>query len=285
MRTIGFLLLVSLIAACNKTQTENTINDNNSVAEVIAKVNGEPVYKTEFDLIVNQTVGEFAALQLTKKTKDKILQSLVLRKLMKAEQLKQMDQAELQHVELQVAAYRDELLTKQYIRNNISAEPVSNEMVNEYYRNNLSQFGKKQIRRFDMIRAQIGHDEKHVKQINTFIQNISPQENWQALAKKPDSQKNSVKIIRGNSADIGLLKSYQKIISTLAKNEASKVHSINGVLVRFKVTDLIELPAKPLIEVKKDIHKRLAPIQIKKAIKNKARSLKEKSEVKIYAFD
>jgi len=285
MRTIGFLLLVSLVAACNKTQTDNTINGNNAPTEVVAKVNGEPIYKTEFDLIVNQTVGEFAALQLTKKTKDKILQSLVLRKLMKAEQLKLMEQDELQHIELQVAAYRDELLTKQYIRNNISAEPVSNEMVNEYYHNNLSQFGKKQIRRFDMIRAQIGHDEKQVNKINKFIQNISSKEDWQALANIPETQKNSVKIIRGNSADKGLLKSYQSIISTLAKNEASKVHSINGVLVRFKVIDLIELPAKPLIEVKEDIHKRLAPIQIKKAIKNQARFLKDKSEVKIYAFD
>ncbi len=285
MRILGLLLLVSLVAACDKNTQQDIVQAAPQMSDIVAKVNGEAIYKEEFDLIVNQTVGEYAAFQMNQQTKDKILQSLVLRKLMKAEQLKHMNADDMHALEIQVAAYRDELLTKQYIRDNIAAEPVSNEMVADYYQNNLKQFGQKQLRRFEMVRADTGQNQTRIKQLNTLIQQLSPTDDWRKQVEIARTSGQAIHFITGHTGEKGLLPAYQQVVNGLSKNQTSKVHSINGVLVRFKVTELIETPAKPLVDVKESIRKRLAPLQIKKAVKKQAELLKRQAEVKIYALD
>jgi len=71
----------------------------------------------------------------------------------------------------------------------------------------------------------------------------------------------------------------------LSAGDISSLHNIDGVLVRFRVTELIETPAKPLAEVRQQIRKSLAPVQLKKSIQREAELLKRDREIERYAMD
>lgn len=283
MRLIAILLLAANLTGCQ--QSEIPIENTVQLSEVIASIDGKPIYQDELSLVINQTVGEFAALQLGVEGREKVLESLIIRKLMSDQQWKSMDEDERKQLALELNTYREELLTKRYVREHLVAEPVNDEMVQDYYVNNPNRFGAKELRRFEMVRADVSRSPVLQKELSLLMQGLTSHSNWKVTIDKARQQGQPIFLVSGHSAESGLIDDYQQIIQSLAEGEISPLHSINGILVRFRVIELIEVSAKPIEEVSKDIRKSLAPLQFKKTIQQEAEQLMREREIERYAMD
>ena len=285
MRLIAILLLAAGTSACQKSEPLTVNESSAQLSEVVASNDGKPVYEDELALVIKQTVGEFAALQLGAEGREKVLESLLIRKLMSDQQLNLMDEEEHKQLELELNTYREELLTKRYVREHLVAEPVSDEMVKSYYNSNPNTYGAKELRRFEMVRADVSRSPVLQKELSLLMQGLTPHSNWKVKIEQARQQGQPIFLVSGHSAETGLIDDYHQIIQSLAEGEISPLHSINGILVRFRVTELIQIPAKPIEEVTKDIRKTLAPLQLKRAIQQEAEQLMRNREIERYAMD
>ncbi len=285
MRLIAILLLAAGTSACQKSEPLTVNESSAQLSEVVASIDGKPVYEDELALVIKQTVGEFAALQLGAEGREKVLESLLIRKLMSDQQLNLMDEEEHKQLELELNTYREELLTKRYVREHLVAEPVSDEMVKSYYNSNPNTYGAKELRRFEMVRADVSRSPVLQKELSLLMQGLTPHSNWKVKIEQARQQGQPIFLVSGHSAETGLIDDYHQIIQSLAEGEISPLHSINGILVRFRVTELIQIPAKPIEEVTKDIRKTLAPLQLKRAIQQEAEQLMRNREIERYAMD
>jgi hypothetical protein len=283
MRLIAIILLTLSASGCQQSETPN--ESEPQLSEVVASIDGKPIYQAELALVINQTLGEFAALQLGSQGRKKVLESLIIRKLMSDQQWQLMDEEERQQLDLELNIYREELLTKRHVREHLIAEPVNDDMIQAYYANNPSTYGAKTLRRFEMVRADVSRSPVLQKDLSLLIQGLTPHSDWKLSIDQARQQGLPIFLVSGHSAESGLIDDYQQIIQSLAEGEISPLHSINGILVRFRVTELIQVPAKPIEEVSKNIRKTLAPLQLKKAIQQEAELLMRDREIERYAMD
>ncbi|PMG39255.1 peptidylprolyl isomerase [Shewanella sp. 10N.286.52.B9] len=283
MRLIGLLLCVAGLSACQKHDV--SIEPQPQLSDAVASIDSIPIYKDELALVIKQTVGDFGAIQLGTSGREKVLESLIIRKLMSDKQFQQMDSEERQLLELEMKAFREELLTKRYIKQQVQAEPVTPEMILDYYNNNPKLFGAKQIRRFEMVRADVSHSPKLQQELSILIQGLTPHSNWKLTIDEARQNGQPVFLVSGNSAEKGLIDDYQQVIQKLEQGEISPLHSINGILVRFRITELVNIAAKPIAEVTPSIRKSLAPIQLKKSIQQEAELLMHDREIERYAME
>jgi hypothetical protein len=283
MRLTTLLFVLVSISGCQKNEPVATVQP--SLSDMIAKIDGEPVYKDELDIVINHTVGEFAALQLGDDGRKKVLESLIIRKLMSDKQLQSMGQEELRQLELEITSYREELLTKRYVREQLIAQPVTDEMIADYYQSNLHIYGENTVRRFEMARADVSYSPALQKKISLVMQELTPHSNWSETIKKARQIGQPLFVVSGSSSENGLTDDYKEIIQSLGAGDVSALYTINGIMVRFKITELIPIPAKPLSEVSADIRKTLAPLQLKKSIQQEAELLMLDREIERYAMD
>jgi hypothetical protein len=276
---LSLVLLLWLCAACQPSTAPDTQTD-----PVVARVGTEVITAAELELAVQQSLGEFAAAQLGDEGRQKVLQSLVIRKLLSQAQAKTMDAEQLQALELSVKAYREEQLTKAYLSSEVVVEPVTDAMVQAYYDANLADFGARDFANYHMLRIDVGDNAELKNKALSILEAATAQADWQKLAAQAEQQGVVVQFLTGISSEFSLLPDYKNVIDTLAPQQVSAIQDGAGRLFRIRVIDRIQTPAKPLAEVAADIRKALAPLQMKKAIQQASQQLKMHTDVEIYAL-
>ncbi|MFH6953461.1 peptidyl-prolyl cis-trans isomerase [Pseudoalteromonas sp. XMcav1-K] len=271
------VLLALLLVGCGEQDVKQ--ESDSGVRDVIANVNDVPITAQELEHVMLKTFGEYAAMQLGDEGRKKLLESMIIKKLMAEQQLAQLSEYELTEFKLAQQAYRDEYLSKRYIQQNITATPVSEEQVQAYYNANLSEFGQKVQRRFEMIT--LPNSKAAQNALDSFIKDID----WRVHAQDQKDKGTALILSLGTQGDKGLSPFYRNIIANVALGEVSKTYRLDNKLIRFKVIAEHKSDAKPLSEVKEQIRKTLSPIQIKRAIKEEAARLKQQAKITRYAMD
>ncbi|WP_053909615.1 peptidyl-prolyl cis-trans isomerase [Pseudoalteromonas sp. SW0106-04] len=273
--------VVLLLCACSAEKPQH--KQSNTQSPVIAKVNQHNITEAELNWVVNDTLGEFAALQLGADTKKKILESLIIKKLMVEQMQQSLDAEQQAEIALAMNVYRDELLAKRYIQEHITASPVSLEQAKHYYDNNLPQFGQRVIRRFAMVSAPLS--KNNTQQSESLLREEAKQfdadSNWQHQAQ----QHSYFSYSAGHQAEKGLDPFYIGALKKLKPSDVSPVYTYQGKLVKFKLLTEQHIAAKPFTQVQNEIKKALAPINLKQAIKEEAARLSEQAQVTRYAMD
>lgn len=271
------VFLALMLVGCGEQVVEQ--ESGSGVRDVIANVNDVPITAQELEHVMLKTFGEYAAMQLGDEGRQKLLESMIIKKLMAEQQLEQFSAQELAEYELAQKAYRDEYLSKLYIQQNISATPVSEEQVSAYYNANLSKFGQKVQRQFEMVTLPDPNASQSA--LDSFVKDID----WREHVKTQKEKGTALTLSVGTQGDKGLNLFYQNIITNLPLGEVSKTYRLENKLVRFKLIAEHKSEAKPLSEVKEQIKKTLSPIQIKRAIKEEAARLKQQAKITRYAMD
>lgn len=249
---------------------------------VLARVGTETISRQELDIAINDNIGPYAALHLGPEGEQKVLQSLVMRKLMSQQQLALLDAEAKALLELQVKAYREELLTKQYVQQQLTPEPVTEQMVQDYYQRYPQEFGAAEYANYQLVRADAGLDSKQRQRVLWYLEQLTATTDWTPLAAQARQEGLAFYLVTGTSSEQGLIPEYQALIAPLAEGQISAVAELNNRLVKVKVLERQRIAAKPLAEVRDDIRKKLAPMQLKRAIEQATDNLKASTDVEIY---
>ena len=249
---------------------------------VLARVGTETISRQELDIAINDNIGPYAALHLGPEGEQKVLQSLVMRKLMSQQQLALLDAEARALLDLQVKAYREELLTKQYVQQQLTPEPVTEQMVQDYYQRYPQEFGAAEYANYQLVRADAGLDSKQRQRVLWYLEQLTATTDWTPLAAQARQEGLAFYLVTGTSSEQGLIPEYQALIAPLAEGQISAVAELNNRLVKVKVLERQRIAAKPLAEVRDDIRKKLAPMQLKRAIEQATDNLKASTDVEIY---
>lgn len=249
---------------------------------VLARVGTETISRQELDIAINDNIGPYAALHLGPEGEQKVLQSLVMRKLMSQQQLALLDAEAKALLDLQVKAYREELLTKQYVQQQLTPEPVTEQMVQDYYQRYPQEFGAAEYANYQLVRADAGLDSKQRQRVLWYLEQLTATTDWTPLAAQARQEGLAFYLVTGTSSEQGLIPEYQALIAPLAEGQISAVAELNNRFVKVKVLERQRIAAKPLAEVRDDIRKKLAPMQLKRAIEQATDNLKASTDVEIY---
>lgn len=258
-------LLLLLLVSCGESQQQGADASKSSTAQphALAFVDSSPITDEEFESAKSRF--DVGGALLDAKFDDTLLQSLINSRAMSKLATKEMDKGSLRAIELKVSAYREELLVKAYLRQHANPVPVSESMVKEYYDKHPEEFSGGMKKEFEYFISSVEElKEGDRKRILDFISTTRGSDGWDKLLEgKQDLPLNYRKV----KARISVLEEPLKtLVASTSAGNTSSVHMGKPIVI-VRVLGEEPISARPLTEVSADIRKRLAPMQLRKAVK------------------
>ena len=267
-----YLLIITLLAltSCSNENKEQDVeqklakNSHQESSANLVKVGDKFISESAFERSMYKNLGEFNVAQLDAEGKKKYLESMAVSSAMAQLAEKELNDYELTEISHDVDAYREQLLVKRYLANNITPEPVTSKMVKDYYNEHPEKFGSKKVLDINLISVSDIPDATRADVIKLLSD--------KNLLSDLGELKRQIK-----GLELELLEQRQRLseesqnhYSTakgLQVGESSKIFFVKGGAQVVILDKQLVTPAKPLSEVSGEIRKMLAPIQLKKAIK------------------
>lgn len=290
------MVVCGVLVACGKEQPADNQKVNMQNAEqkiegaaetsvpsasrnrVLAKVNGSEITADQMDIVIEKTLGENALSVMNEEMEQKILDSMVASRAMALLAEQDLNMNEREQLDLKVAAYREELLVKDYLMAQTTPKPVTNQMVKDYYAAHPEKFGGAVRKQVDYLEIGKGFGEDKRAVLYKTLGALTATSDWQQASKKLEGEGFSVNQV---SATINPALTDEPLKSLVAKTpigEVSPVKIDNNIYI-LRVNNEEKVPAKPLAEVSADIRKALAPVQLKKAVKEVSDKALEQMQV------
>lgn len=268
---VSLLASAVLLAACGKPDVaapEPAAESAISATPVLATVGASPITEAEVELAVTDNLGEQAALFLDEQGRRKVLESLVVSRAMAQQAEKTLDAEARALLDRRVAAYREQLLVKTYLRDTLTPEPVTNEMVESYYREHPDRFGALKRWEFELLESLPEQDDKTRDAVLATLARAKSEADWKALAQTANAEGERLSYRRSSAVQGSLAPDVDALLLATNEGAVSDVRLSEGRARRVRVLKLEQTPPKPLSEVSAEIRKALVPMQLKKAVKS-----------------
>ncbi len=256
------LLLALIIASCGESPRQEP-DVPELQPQAVAYVNGSPITTAELDTARARFNGAGALLDAS--FEQTLLQSLINSRAMSLLAEGELDEEEAGQLALKVAAYREELLVKAYLERHATPSPVTQEMVESYYRDHLEEFSGGSRKEFEYFSSTKGElDEEERRRILSLLAAAKENADWQGLL----AQETGLALAyRKAKARVDVLaEPLETLVAATPPGEVSPVH-VGAKVLLVRVISEEQLAARPLSEVAGEIRKRLAPMQLRKAVK------------------
>lgn len=283
MKQLILLLLIALIFGCAEKQqplqpaSKTVTLPGDDV--VLARVGDKKVTQYDVEQTTMRMLGPQQAAFLDEGGNRKVLESIVMTRVMATAGEKEIDEQAKAQIERQVRDYHEQLLVKAYLKAHADPQPVTQKMVQEYYEANPERFGGTIVREYEMISV----DEKlEGEQRAKMLKNLDQAKNekdWKGFAAKLKKQHKAVNYSQGNLNQALHIKKVNDVLITLKLNQVSNPFFVDGKLYITRITKETKVAPRPLNQVSGEIRKALAPIQLKKAVKTLADSLMKTANV------
>jgi hypothetical protein len=233
----------------------------------LVTVDGSPISRAQLELTIERTLGDSAPLFANEEVERKILDSLVSSRAMALLAERELDASEKQQLDLKAQAYREELLVRHYLQEHATPEPVSTEMVADYYERHPEEFGGGVEKSFEIIASTAELDERQRSELITLLGGSETQsKDWQALVTAWRSAGHPLEYRQNKLRPDMLDQPLRSLVEPTAVGAIAPLYT-NGQLLLVRVIGEQKLPAKPLAEVSGAIREKLAPQALKKAVK------------------
>ena len=262
-----YLALVVLIAGCEDKSTQALQDVPVEPSAILVTVDGSPITRAQLELTIERTLGDSAPLFANAEVEQKILDSLVSSRAMATLAERALSADESAQLELKAQAYREELLVRHYLENHATPEPVTSEMVADYYNRHPEEFGGGVEKTFEIIASNAALDNAQREALIALLS--SPQvatQDWQKLVEGWRSEGKPVEYRQSRIKPQLLEQPLRSLVEPTAQGQLAPLYT-NGQLLLVRVTAEQILPASPLAEVSGSIREKLAPQALKKAIK------------------
>ncbi|WJN59428.1 peptidyl-prolyl cis-trans isomerase [Pseudomonas sp. SO81] len=233
----------------------------------LVTVDESPITRAQLELTIERTLGDSAPLFANEEVERKILDSLVSSRAMALLAERELDASEKQQLDLKAQAYREELLVRHYLQEHATPEPVSTEMVADYYNRHPEEFGGGVEKSFEIIASTTELDERQRSELITLLSGAEVQKgDWQALVASWRTAGRPLEYRQNKLRPEMLGQPLRSLVEGTATGSLAPLYT-NGQLLLVRVTAEQKLPAKPLAEVSAAIREKLAPQALKKAVK------------------
>lgn len=256
-------------------------SDYTSDNEKIAKVGSWYITQQQLDFMTDRTLGSATLAIMYDQVGEQLLKSLVVSKAMAQQAMADLSGVEKEELDLQVNAYREELLVRKYLESNANVQPVSEQMVRDYYQQHPEKFGGLTLKKYHIIKT-VNLPSNKLLLASELFSKIQVDSNWQEVV--ITLKQNNIMALTETLTSNPLLLSneMQMLLENTGIGELSPATIINGNLIRIAVVEDVKTPVKSLPEVASDIRKMLAPLQLKKAVKLASDEVLEKVTVEYY---
>lgn len=284
----AILVLSTALAACqpqvssapsskgsvaHKTSTNSAV-DFSAGSAVLARVNEQAITDAHLNFALSRlTAG--SVMPINDVLKSKVLDSLISSRAMAILQAQTLTSAAQDQLALKVAAYREELLVKDYINVHSTPVPVTNAQVKAYYQNNIKEFGGDNLKSFEYIESAQVRDDQTAATIKEALNTLAYNSDWAAAAEAFRAQGLPVTFKQAKMREQLIKAPFKHMVETTPAGQKTAVH-VGDTLWVLKVTRHQTMAAKPLAQVSHQIRKALAPLQIKAAIKTVSDQARQK---------
>ena len=246
---------------------------------VLARVAGDPVTLYELEQTIRATLGPSAAGRLDEAGRRKVLESLVASRAIARVREAEMTAEEIAAIDKKIQAYREQLLVKQYLAKHVSPQPVTGEMVRDYYEAHPEQFGSRRFRKYEMITGQPKLKSAARDKMIALLGRAAANTDWQTWVTGLKAKGYPLMFRQGLVTDKVLHPRLEKLMKGLKTGESSNLVFIKGNPYVVKIIEDNRLPPKPLDQVSDQIRKALVPVQLKKSVKLASEQVLAKSDV------
>jgi hypothetical protein len=154
-------------------------------------------------------------------------------------------------------------------------------MIAEYHSAHPERFGATSIRTYELVgtsRALAGHERA---KILAALNDAKQQSDWRIWAKDLEASGLPIVYRRGDLLDPVVHQRLDQLMRSLAVGETSATTFVQGRAYVARITEERKRPPRPLKEVRDDIKRSLAPLQLRDAVKKAGeRVLKDAHVVK-----
>jgi hypothetical protein len=288
LRMIGKPLVLAamttVIVACsdNDKTTHNTTNQ--SVSDVLVTVNGSQITQNDLDEALLRMFGEFQMSMLQEDGYKKALESMVASRAIALASEKQLDTETLAKINRKAATYRENLLVSYYVKENANINPVTDEMVKDFYIKYPERYGAKTVRTYEMLFSEHKITQKQRAEVIKQLTAIKDQKHWEDAVDNLANASVHIKYRKGYTEENLITPRLRALMMNLEINSVSNVTFVEGKPYIVRVLSEKKIPPQPLEEVSEKIRKALAPNQFKKAVKEVSEKVLKTAKV-VYAND
>jgi hypothetical protein len=256
-----------MVTACSTDQDSDSFKALPGDDKVLARVNDSTITRYDLELSMTSTLGAQGAKMLDDGGKKSMLDSLVAARAIAQAQEKTLTARDRAVLDKQTAAYREQLLVKMYLAQNTTAEPVSQQMVADYYQQHPEQFGAKTIKQYEVINSQAALTDALRDKLLAALQNADRQKDWAAWSTK--LKRNGLDVVyKSGNADPAILGAdLRSQLGALQAGQSASLSFTGGQVSLARVTGEKKIAPRPLKDVSAQIRKALLPVQLKKAVK------------------
>lgn len=283
MKAGYFSLLLSLfLLSCSQQENKTTATDQeipetaNEMVQVLATVNGSKITVEELEYARSRLKAPPMSAEQENKLSATLLDSLVSSRLMAQKAEASLSEIGLESLERKTAAFREELLVKNYLSSNVQPTPVSSEAVREYYDKHPEEFGAVKEKSFEVLRSIRDLDVEQKKALLEQLKSARSEADWQEWLSGRTELPLGYKQFR---VKIDLLD--EPLRTEVQKGAPGDIRLVDSgkqvQLVRILSERL--RPPKAFKQVSTEIRKKLAPIAFKEQLSDHIQELKKQATI------
>lgn len=235
--------------------------------KVLATVDASTISAYDLEQAIRASLGPAAAGMLDPKGRKSMLESLVAARAIAQAQQKNLSATDRAVLDKQLAAYREQLLVKMYLAQNTTSEPVSQKMVEDYYRQHPEQFGAKTVKQYEVISCPAALTDARRDALLAALQNADSHKDWADWSENLKKKGLAVVYKSGNADPAILSADLRGQLEALKAGQPASLSFSGGLVSLARVTGERKIAPRPLNEVSARIRKTLLPVKLKKAVK------------------
>ena len=274
-RSLTAIAIASLslsIGACSSENDQDVQLTRESLAEkkslrsaVLAEVNNTAITQTDLDLMIAKLMGENAQTVLPQSAKDNVLRSLVASEAMRQKLESTLSSSEKERLAAQARAYETELYVKEFLTRYSKPETITSAMVKDYYQQNLDQFRPAAVTRYEMLVSGTVLESEALDAFKQDLASLPANASLKMLAGKTYGGA-SLRFVVAESKENLLSNKQTAVLAASAIGNVTEPVITTTQTAAFKVLTRQTQPPASLDQVGDDIRKKLAPLQVKKAV-------------------
>lgn len=279
MKLLSLAVLLSSLVALASCSESGKAPDESEPSPALAVVGEQSITERDVNFMLEHRFDEQPA-GAGEALREKVLESLIASRAMRQLAEAELSDAERERIRAKVRAYEEELYVQAYLQENIEPQPVTGEMVRNYYEDHPEQFGAETLRRFEMLVAPADLEEERQAALLSDVSDIRASEDWAGSA-SPWRERHGLRYQSGKSRQGLLEPALDRALASLEEGETSSVLYLDGQLHLLRLTGTEQTAPRPLSEVRDEIRRRLSPLLLKEAVRAASKQARSRVDIKI----
>lgn len=271
-------LLSSLVTLAGCSESGKT-PDEPEASPALAVVGDQNITERDVSFMLEHRFDQSPA-SADEALREKVLESLIASRAMRQLAEAQLSDAEQERLRAKVRAYEEELYVQAYLQENTEPQPVTGEMVRNYYNGHPEQFGAETLRRFELLVAPPNLEEERQAALLSEVPDIRAAEDWSESVSRW-RERYGLRYQSGKSRQGLLEPALDSALASLEEGETSSVLYLDGQLHLLRLTGTEQTAPRPLSAVRDEIRRKLSPLHLKEAVRSASEQARSQVDTKI----